>query len=221
MRWWRRIWRRAAGSLPRDLNRGIRLTLPGWNEGAPDQETRMWHDSDGDALSLDVRTRLDYPLGSDEMTQRRWCREIAEWRGGGLIEMHGMVSGAGASVRFIYKRMQVDTTGYVYTGMFIASAEPGFLIWTIVAGERSTSGLREAIVTASLMKSGKLTLENYEQCWAQDPYEPAYHGVDRIVLRFMSDDETYDQQFPWHPLSKVRHVLALLPSAVQFDSQRP
>ena len=105
--------------------------------------------------------------------------------------------------------------------MFINSEELSFLIWTIVAGERGTSGLREAIVTASLMKAGTLTLEDYERSWAHDPYEPGYHGVDRIVLRSMSDDETYDQQFPWHPLSKVRQVLAVLPSAVQFDSQRP
>ena len=221
MRWWSLMWRGAAGSSPRESNGKIRLTLPGWNEGAPDKDLRIWRDSDGDVLSLAVRARIDYPRGSDEMEQRRWCRELAEGRGGGLIEMHGMASGSGSSARLIYKRRQVQTTGYAYTGMFITPVEMGFFIWTIVAGERGTSGLREAIVTASLLKTGKLTLEDYEWCWAQDPYEPAYHGVDRIVLRFMSDDETYDEQFPWHPLSKVRHVLALLPSAVQFDSKRP
>jgi hypothetical protein len=202
-------------------NRWIRLTLPGWNEGAPDEDLRIWRDSDGDVLSLAVRARIDYPLGSDEMEQRRWCRKLAEGCGGGLVEVHEMAYGNGASARLIYKRRQVETTGYAYTGMFITPVELGFFIWTIVAGERGTSGLREAIVTASLMKSGKLTVEDYERCWAQDPYEPAYHGVDRIVLRFMSDDESYDEQFSWHPLSKVRRVLAVLPRAVQFDSQRP
>ena len=220
MRWWSRMWRSAAGSSPRQPIRRIRLTFPGWNEGAPGQDSRTWRDSDGDLLALDYSARLDYPLGSgsDEMEQRRLCRKVAEGRGGGLIEMQAMASGAGSSVRLIYKRKHPRTTGYAYTGMLITPAELGFFIWTIVARERGTSGLREAFVTASLMKSGKLTLEDYERCWAQDPYEPAYHGVDRMVLRFMSDDETYDKQFPWHPLSKVRHVLSVLPSAVQFDS---
>jgi hypothetical protein len=34
----------------------------------------------------------------------------------------------------------------------------------------------------------------------------------------MSDDESYDDQFPQHPLSKIRRVLAALPDSVQFDS---
>ena len=221
MRWWSRRWCSAEASSPRESLRGIRLTLPGWNEGVPDQDSRTWRDSDGDLLGLDVVAGIGYPFGADEREQRRWCRELAEARGGGLIEVHAIDSGAGVSVRFIYKRMQVKTTGYTYTGMLVTPVEPGFSIWTIVAGERGTSGLREATVTASLLKAGKLRLEDYERCWFQDPYEPAYKGVDRIVLHSISDDETYDEQFPWHPLSKVRHVLALLPSAVQFDSQRP
>jgi hypothetical protein len=130
-----------------------------------------------------------------------------------------MASKIGPTVGLIYKRMQVQSTGYVYTGMLITSVEGSLMYWTIVAGERGTSGLREAIVTGDLLKTGKLTVADYERCWAQDPYDPAYQGVDRIVLRFMSDDKSYDDQFPWHPLSKVRHVMAALPDNVCFDSQ--
>src|SRR5215472_4177045 len=217
MRLWSRMWRSAAASSPGKSIRGIRLTLTGWTN----QDSRTWRDSDGDLLGLDVCARIDYPFGSDEMEQRRWCRELAEGRDGGLIEMQRIDCGAGSSAKLIYKRRQVQTTGYAYTGMLITPVELGFFIWTIVAGERGTSGLREALVTASLLKTGKLRLEDYERCWFQDPYEPAYKGVDRIVLHSMSDDEIYDEQFPSHPLSKVRHVLAMLPSAVQFDSQGP
>ncbi|HEX8800584.1 MAG TPA: hypothetical protein VF772_18330, partial [Terriglobales bacterium] len=69
------------------------------------------------------------------------------------------------------------------------------------------------------MKACKLTLEEYERRWAQDPYEPAYQGVDRVVLRFVSDDKNYDAQFPQHALSKVRRVMMALPDNVCFDSQ--
>jgi hypothetical protein len=128
MRWWSRMWRSKAAASPRESIRWIRLTLPGWNEGARNQDSRTWRDSDGDLLWLDVSARIDYPFGSDEMEQRRWCRELAEGRGGGLIEMHGIGSGAGSSARLIYKRMQVQTTGYAYTGMLLTPVELGFFI---------------------------------------------------------------------------------------------
>jgi hypothetical protein len=116
--------------------------------------------------------------------------------------------------------MQAQRTGYAYTGMFISSVKSASLIWTIVAVERGTSGLREAVVTGTLWKAGKLTLEDYERYWAQDPYEPTYQGVDRIVLRFLSDDKQYDAQFPQHALSKVRRVMAALPDNVCIDTQK-
>jgi len=182
---------------------------------------RIWHDSDGDALSLTFHEKgLDLPLIADETVLRGRCREIAQDRQGGLIEVRTMVCGLGPSVGYIYKRMQVQHSGYAYTGMFITSINSSSLVWTIVAVERDTSGLREAIVTANLMQAGKLTLEDYKRYWAQDPYDPSYQGVDHIVLRFMSDDEVYDQQFPQHALSKVRRVIATLPDHVCLDGQR-
>jgi hypothetical protein len=142
---------------------------------------------------------------------KRWCRELAQERGGGLIEAHGI----GPSARLIYKRLQMPA--YVYTGMFITTFQRFTVVWTVVAGEHGTTGVREGVVTANLMNAGKLTLDGYRRSWAQDPYDSAYQGVDRSVLRFMSDDESYDEQFPDHPLSKVRRVLKALPAAVQFD----
>ena len=73
------------------------------------------------------------------------------------------------------------------------------------------------MITAELLQAGQLTVSDYEHSWAQDPYEPSYRGVDQRVLRFMSDDEAYDDRFPDHPLSKVRRVLAALPEAVHFS----
>jgi hypothetical protein len=87
--------------------------------------------------------------------------------------------------------------------------------------EHGTTGAREAVVTAELMNAGQLTIQEYELSWALDPYDPKYCGVDRSVLRFISDDERYDVLFPERPLSKVRRVLAMLPYSVQVESQAP
>jgi hypothetical protein len=178
---------------------------------------RVWRDIDGDVITLHISKEPIAPVGADSSELRIWCRKRAEGRGGGLIEVPA-VDGTGASVIFIYKRLQIPA--YVYTGMLIALARGAWLLWTIVAGEHGTTGVREAVVTGDLMNAGKLTLDDYKLYWAQDPYDPAYRGVDRSVLRFMSDDGSYDEQFPQHPLSKVRRLLATLPDNVQLDSDR-
>ena len=174
---------------------------------------RVWHDVDGNLLSLaNASDFLGAADVSDDKKVRTWCRELAQSRDGGLIEAYKLDS----AIKLIYKRLQMPA--YIYTGMFITRVPGGSLVWTVVAGERGTTGVREAVVTATLISEGKLRLEEYELRWSQDPYEPTYHGVDRSVLRFMSDDESYDEQFPQHPLSKIRHTLAALPRNVAYDS---
>ena len=174
---------------------------------------RVWRDIDGDVLSLANGPEF---LGnsdlSDEKKVRTWCRRLAQSRGGGLIEAYKLDHG----IKLIYKRLEIPA--YIYTGMLIIRAPRATLVWTLVSGERGTTGVREAFVTMTLLNEGKLRIEEYELRWGQDPYEPAYHGVDRSVLRFMSDDESYDEQFPQHPLSKIRHTLAMLSRNVTYDS---
>jgi len=59
-----------------------------------------------------------------------------------------------------------------------------------------------------------MTVEDYKRSWAKDPYDSEYHSADRGVLRFVSDDESYDERFPQHPLTKVRLILAALPASI-------
>jgi hypothetical protein len=211
MKWWKDFW----GDSPKQESAGtgsVRLLLPGWTEDTTANDMRVWRDADGDVLSV---AGIEEPFQNfdraDEMKVKEWCRDLAKSRDGGLIEAHKSDDG----FNFIYKRLQVPA--YVYTGMVLARVRETWLIWTTVAGERGTTGVREAVVTATLLNEGKIKPEEYESRWAQDPYEPAYRKVDRSVLRFISDDESYDSQFPQHPLSKVRRILALLPISVEYD----
>jgi hypothetical protein len=174
---------------------------------------RVWRDQCGNVLSIALTS--DPPTDSersDETTLRNWCRNLAESRNGGLLEASATANG----IKLIYKRLQ--NPAYVYTGMFMTKVRSDWLIWTVVAGEHGMTGVREAVVTAHLINTGKLAVKDYERCWSGDPYDPNYSRVDRSVLRSMSDDESYDVQFPDHPLSKVRHVLASLPNHATYDS---
>src|SRR5262245_56883344 len=97
--------------------------------------------------------------------------------------------------------------------LFAPAAEPP-QVWTIYAEERGTTGMREAVITTELFNAGSMTLQDYKLSWARDPYDASYNAVDRSVLRFVSDDKSYDDRFPQHPLTKVRRLLAALPSSV-------
>jgi hypothetical protein len=181
---------------------------------------RVWRNPHGDVLSLATADgSLGLPSLSDIGGLQGWCRAVAESRGAGLIEMRLDAGRLGATVGFIYKRLKMPA--YIFTGMLVVPGDEVADVWTIVSGERGTTGVREAIVTTELMNDGKLTIEDYQRSWAQDPYDETYSGVDRKVLRFVSDDARYDERFPDHPLSKVRRVLATLPSAVRVESGGP
>jgi hypothetical protein len=189
--------------------------LDGWSEDTSRGELRVWRNPQGDVLTLALRTEaaLGLPPASDEIAVRRFARGLAESRAAGLIEANAAEGALGMTVGLIYKRLQKPA--YVFTGMLLVLKGDASQVWTAVAGEQGTTGVREAVVTTQLFNAGEMTIEGYESSWAQDPYDPAYSGVDRSVLRFVSDDERYDQQFPQHPLSKLRRLMAALPGSVQ------
>jgi len=197
---------------PLQLLRRVCLPLPGWSESPQAKDTRFWLNNDHEAISLTVNAR-SYPWleRGEQLEIRNWAREFAKTKGGGLIEVRAKYPEA----RFIFKKLKMP--GYYYAGVLFTKISDMSVIWTTTACELGTTGVREAVVTATLMKEGKLAPQDYERRWGQDPYEPAYRGVDKSVLRFMSDDEAYDEEFPQHPLSKVRRVLAALSNEVKYD----
>ncbi len=212
MKWWNLFWRSSPEELEEPIRR-VRLAPPGWTEGTPTEGMRVWRSADGDVLTLTISSEPFRQADSaDEVKIRKWCKGFARSNGGGLIESCAVDGG----IKLIFKQLKMPA--YVYSGIFITHVREVWFMWTAVATERGVTGVREAVVTATLLRDGKLLPHEYEQRWSQDPYEPAYRGVDRSLLRFMSDDESYDQQFPHHPLSKVRRTLATLAEHVEYDS---
>jgi hypothetical protein len=214
MSWWKRFGRGGSELDSGERFRAVRLTLPGWVEQAPEDGLCVWRDPPNDILSLAIPDDyLELPNLSDMSVVRSWSRSLAESRGAGLIEARVSDGEHGVALGLIYKRL--DKPAYLFTGMLFVPSQNH--VWTVVAGERGMTGGREATVTTELANDGELTPQNYESYW-RDPYDPSYSGVHVSVLRFISDDESYDERFPAHPLSKVRRVMAALPNSVQVAS---
>ena len=169
----------------------------------------VWRDQDGDVISL-TRAGSDFVGASlfDESGLQRYCREFAQSQDAGLVEVSSASSADGPCLRYIYKRL--DGLGFRFAGVLAIPRPQVTWVWMVLAGERGMTGVREAVVTARLLEAGKLTPESYQATWAQDPYEPDYEGVDKRTLRYMSDSEEYDIDFPHHPLTKVRRELLRL-----------
>jgi hypothetical protein len=216
--WWHRVFPARENSLPPDWLRRVKFTMAGWTEETSKNDWRKWRDSERDLLTLAVFPGLmQLPGVAEGVDLKQGCRSIAENGGGGLIQVHEAFGDLGPTVNFIYKIR--DGHANIFTGMLVMLNTTVSLVWTIVSGEHGTTGVREAVITGEMFNSGKMTLETYQQSWAQDPYDPNYCGVDKSVLRYHSDDESYDERFPLHPLSKVRRMFREIPSHMMVDIQ--
>lgn len=199
--------------------RSVTLELQGWNEISLEGEIRAWKDERGSALSFILVDSSGFPDLNNQDEIRNWCRSAAEENQGGLIEASVVETPIGTSISYIYKRRHGKA--YTFLGMMILPMHDKLLVWTVVAQEQGTTGLRETAITMKLFKSGELNMEKYGELWARDPYDTSYHGVDKSLLRFISDDECYDQEFPNHPLTVVRKTLKQLPTAIRINANKP
>jgi len=204
--WQRILSGKRAGNLPIDPRT---LSMPDWEFVRQESRAAYWRDTAGDVVSLTLSPRAHaFPPLSDVRKLQDHCRNVAESQGAGLIEVASTAGAEGACVTYIYKRLNIPA--FTFFSVAATPLATGLWIWMIIAYERGTTGVREAVVTSQLFESGQLTLESYEASWAQDPYDALYQGVDRRTLRYRSDAADYDEDFPNHPLSKVRRELRRL-----------
>jgi hypothetical protein len=185
------------------------LPMADWKLVGQKPMSAFWRDRVGDAVSL---TRCSAGFVSENLSDERglqsYCRRIAESQGAGLVEVEAATSAEGPCLKYIYKRL--EKPAFKFFGVVAIPVAEATWIWMVVTGERGTTGVREAVVTAKLFEAGKLTLESYKTSWAQDPYDPSYAGVDKSTLRYISDSPEYDADFPDHPLTKMRRELRRL-----------
>lgn len=217
MSWWRRLLpkQRTSSTPPNDLVGGVLMTIPGWHEDARQDKMRTWHHPDGAVLSLAAASRAAIPPLSRLDLLRNAFRRLAEGGRAGLVQADVLQSPYGPAAQMIYKRRQ--GMGFIFTGMLFLPAGAQWLVCTVVAAEVGTTGIREAVVTAQLLQAGTLTVASYEESWAQDPYDAHYRSSAGSPLRYLSDDASFDAQFPEHPLSIVRRTFNGLLKNVFMD----
>ena len=145
-------------------------------------------------------------------------------RPGGIVSVIPRVAASRPAIEIIYKR--TEGMGYRYTGMLVVEFGAYWCQVTGVFGERGLTGFREAKLTARLLEGGLIKIRKhpfyrrvftrssgYVEGWFVDPYDAKYRG---IVLRSVADSEEYDEQFPDHPLTRLRSTLETVRDSLQF-----
>jgi hypothetical protein len=183
--------------------------MPGWQFVESDARACYWGDASGDAVRLALLPEdPTLPAPENAIALRTYCRRYAQQKKAGLLEVACTHGAEGTSCTFVCKRLEIPA--FTFFGVILIPNGHSMWQWLVIAGERGTTGIREAVVAAKMLEAGQLTIETYASSWACDPYEPSYAGVDRSTLRYLSDSEEYDEEFPDHPLTKVRRELRRL-----------
>jgi hypothetical protein len=172
----------------------------------------------GVVVSVSAVPELDLPAPLTPVAVRQYFREVAEQQQGGLVEAEIVEWRSGKVVEGICKRP--NGTGFTFIGMVFVPMTKSSLVWAVAATEGPMTGMRESVVTTQMLQQGALTVETYQQSWAQDPYDPAYRGLGRVdskTLRYLSDDAIFDSQFPNHPLTRVRACIRQILDEVDID----
>lgn len=200
----------------------ITFNTSGWHEHERAKDWLVWGNA-GDILSLAI---VPFPWKTFKPMEREYWLQDARQMAipGGIVSVDPRVAASRPAIEIIYKR--TEGTGYRYTGILVVEFSGSWCQITGVFGERGDTGVREAILTASLLEGGQIKIRKhpfyrrvftrstgYVEGWFTDPYDPTYRGV---VLRSLADDEEYDEQFPDHPLARLRFTLKTVCDSLQF-----
>ncbi|MEV6311772.1 hypothetical protein AB0M10_24610 [Streptomyces sp. NPDC051840] len=185
------------------------VELPGYQRlDTGDENVDAWTDDNGDVVSLHYfALPPDLPAALDDgpalrTTLTHWTAQA----GGGLIEASVKKLGGLPALRQILKLpLPQQPSGQVFIGSFTIPRRDCSTVVKIQAPERGMTGMREAVVMA------KVGPDAY---FRPHPYAPDVQGG----LPFHAADHArWDEEFPEHPLTRVRRTLEALAEAVTVE----
>jgi len=190
--------------------RSISFATSGWRLVERGETMRRWQDDAGDALSLHFFARppdLAASLGRLDAIRAGYRASIAE-AGGGIVEIEGGRLDGVPALRTILKFRQTPTGISYVGGWTIPRADCSFAV-VVTCGERGMTGLRDTAVSVKLQLPRNP--DDPFRDWFRDPYDASVRSG---ALRNRSDDPEWDDDFPDHPLSRVRASLRSIEGSI-------
>ena len=192
---------------------------------------RFWAGGSDDVLSLNF-----FPLPPDLPTDlantiaiRSAYAGLAAVAGHALLELARLDLSSARALRVIFKQPQVASGGgRIYVGSITLPFRDLSFVIKVTCPEHPPFGVREAIVLDQLMRSGELQLllppdETPDPLqvigldriagWLVEPIDP---NVPPHLAHNRSDDQSFDDAFPSHPLTRTRRYLDRLQSSISL-----
>jgi hypothetical protein len=179
---------------------------------------QQWHLPGGDSASLTLYEQapdLPAPLG-DVDAMRAFYREIVHQDGGGIVSADVVRLGDHDVVKLVLKFRDTPQSRAIRSIGSIAFlfADCSF-VFRVEGVEKGMLGLRESAAFTDFRRSLGRTVAVPMAEWARSPYDPELQSP---LPRNKSDDEHWDEQFPDHPLSRVRRNLAHFEKTLELDA---
>jgi hypothetical protein len=151
---------------------------------------------------------------TDLDTAREMIRIFCSSSGSGLVSADVVEIDGFPSLKIIQKEPQ-KPTGMSYLAILMIQCKGCFFNIMLKSLEVGYTGVRDAIVLDRyFQRSVETDGSGMPVGWFQDPYNPY---VKDSIMRNPSDDETYDLEFPEHPLSRVRRYCRELEMKAMID----
>lgn len=199
---------------------------PDWELETQSRDRIVCRAPDGDELVVSVVPAPDdFPDLDDVDAIRGYGRRLAETADGGLISADVHPAGGGRVLQVLYKMERFPA--YAYVAVLMLPAGAALYRIDVKTEERGTTGIRDAIATATLLRRGEISLPIGPAAspgqgtplvgWLADPYDPGYRG--RIV-RSRADEDEFDRIVPHHALSILRQRLPGLRRGLRLGDRR-
>jgi tetratricopeptide (TPR) repeat protein len=187
----------------------VYLDLTGWYAvGNPKSNSRTWESITTEKLTLEIKLPpLNMPELGNLDAMRRYYRDRMRRARAAVISCDCIRIGDLHGLKTILKAPAGNGRAMSYTAELLVSIRDRVVALIVSGIEFAITGIREAAVLQELAKSGspqqleQLNRSEIPLEWKFERYEPGTRGEFAYLL---SDDEGYDQRFPWHPLTVVR-----------------
>lgn len=199
-----------------DIN-SISFPVPDWAISTNNNAIKQWANPEQTiALSINF---FDLPPDLPNMDiekLRSFYRDQVSNHKGGLVEVEMLNLQGYNAIRTIFKISQ-EPFGMTYLASITIPFNNCSFVIKIQAPEVGTTGMRDNIIAMKLLQEGKINIsDNGYEGWFNDPYDAT---IKEGVLKNLSEQRKYDNDFPQHPLSKTRTLLDKIEANIQFGEE--
>jgi TPR repeat protein len=181
-----------------------------------DEQVRQWRTEDGDMLELfyyPLPPDIEADMGSLDSVRGFYQQQFTA-AGWASIRIDLLDRGAGWQGILVIGKFPQEPSGMTYVGSITIPFRDFSYVLRMICREHGTTGVRDSVVMMEELQKQNGTASDIMEGWGADPYDPD----SRAELQCnQADAEIYDEQFPDHPLSRLRRMMTTLQDSLELD----